>query len=385
MSEVISTLCELIEIPSVNPTLASPSDPPNGERHLAEHIAELLKCIGASVIRQQVSDGRDNIIAILGSGNIDVMLCAHMDTVSGNGMRYQPFKPTLVGGKIYGRGACDTKASIAAMLVALRNAARSGRHVTIMFAATVDEECGASGAKALCKWLVEQFGRDMLPKICIVGEPTDLKIAVAHKGFVRGTIRTTGVSAHSSMPHLGVNAICRMAKVIPLLELYADEVLSKLNHPLLGTPTINIGMIRGGLAPNVVPERCEVVIDLRILPSQEPIEAWHNLREFIHSSLAIDFYTEFDQPELIDTGMETSPDEPAVKRLIEATRSALGSVEVIGVPYSTDASKFASIGIPSVVFGPGRIEQAHSADEFVEVEQVEKYAIALERFLLHLQ
>lgn len=382
VSDVISTLCELIEIPSVNPTLASADDPPYGERLLAQHIAELLEGIGADVIRQRVLDDRENIIAILGSGNIDVMLCAHMDTVSGSGMRYPPFKPTFVDGRLYGRGACDTKASMAAMLMALRNIAKSNRHRTVIFAATVDEEHGASGAKAICQWLVKELGHDMLPRICVVGEPTDLKIATAHKGFVRGTIRTTGVSAHSSMPHLGINAICRMAKVIPSLEFYTDKVLSELTHPLLGTPTISVGMIRGGFAPNVVPDWCEIVIDFRILPSQDPVKAWSDLREFIRSQPTIDFDVEFGQPELIDTGMETSPDEPLVRQLIEVTRSTLGNVEVIGVPYSTDASKFALIGIPSVVFGPGRIEQAHSADEFVEVEQVEKYERALEQFLL---
>lgn len=382
--DVSLILRELIEIPSINPALAAPGEPSWGECQIANYIAKTLERIGAHVIRQPILHGRENIVGILAGRDkrVDVLLCAHMDTVSGDGMKSPPFKAVFKDCRVYGRGACDTKASIAAMLTALKRvAANPDQHKGTMFAATVDEEHAASGAKALRDWLKEQFDEGIAPKLCIVGEPTKLQIAIAHKGFLRSTIRTRGKSAHSSQPHIGINAIYRMAKVVLLLERFSYEVLSKHSHPLLGNPTLSVGIIRGGYAPNVVPDRCEVVVDYRIFPSQDPIEMWQKLREFVCSSSEIDFEVEFDPPNLIDTGMETSPNEELVRELIEATASVIGEAKLVGVPYSTDASKFASIGIPSVVFGPGDIKQAHSADEFVEIEEVEKCAAIIERLL----
>jgi len=373
-------LCELIEIPSVNPQLASPSEPKTGEVLLSEYIAQKLEAVGISVIRQPVVDGRENIIALVEgrSGSETIMLCAHMDTVSGEGMRL-PFTPIVKEGKVYGRGACDTKASIAAMLTSIMKSTTTGRiKKTVMFAATVDEEYTATGAVVLRDWLKEQkFG---LPNLCIVGEPTELKVATAHKGFIRFHIRTFGKSAHSSQPHMGINAIYRMAKLIPLIEKYSNEVLANLRHPTLGAPTISANVIKGGHAPNVIPDVCEIFVDYRTLPSQDPMDAWKKLKEYIMASPDIDFQVEFEQPEIIDSGMET-PDVPSVATLIKLVKEVLGEAQRVGVPYSTDASKFASIGIPSVVFGPGSIAQAHSSEEFVEVEQVEAYASIIERLI----
>lgn len=380
--EVIRLLCELIEIPSVNPQLASPSEPKTGETLLAEFIAQKLEAVGISVIRQPVVDRRENIIALVeGRGDGEtVMLCAHMDTVSGEGMR-SPFTPIVEGGKVYGRGACDTKASLAAMLASVLKSVTAGRiKKTVMFAATVDEEYAATGAVALRDWLREHSEQLGLPNLCIVGEPTELKVATAHKGFIRFHIRTFGRSAHSSQPQMGINAIYRMAKVIPLIEKYSSEVLVNLRHPMLGTPTISANVIRGGCAPNVIPDMCEVFVDYRILPSQNPKDAWMEFKEYVMASPDIDFQVEFGQPEIIDSGMET-PDVPSVATLIKLVSEVLSGVQRVGVPYSTDASKFASIGIPSVVFGPGSIAQAHSLEEFVEVEQVEAYASIIERLI----
>ncbi|MFA4016402.1 MAG: hypothetical protein RUDDFDWM_001505 [Candidatus Fervidibacterota bacterium] len=379
-SDTIRMLCELIEIPSVNPQLASPSEPKTGEVLLSEYIAQKLEAVGISVIRQPVVDGRENIIALVEgrSGSETIMLCAHMDTVSGEGMRL-PFTPIVKEGKVYGRGACDTKASIAAMLTSIMKSTTTGRiKKTVVFAATVDEEYTATGAVVLRDWLKEQkFG---LPNLCIVGEPTELKVATAHKGFIRFHIRTFGKSAHSSQPHMGINAIYRMAKLIPLIEKYSNEVLANLRHPTLGAPTISANVIKGGHAPNVIPDVCEIFVDYRTLPSQDPMDAWKKLKEYIMASPDIDFQVEFEQPEIIDSGMET-PDVPSVATLIKLVKEVLGEAQRVGVPYSTDASKFASIGIPSVVFGPGSIAQAHSSEEFVEVEQVEAYASIIERLI----
>ena len=379
-SDTIRMLCELIEIPSVNPQLASPSEPKTGEVLLSEYIAQKLEAVGISVIRQPVVDGRENIIALVEgrSGSETIMLCAHMDTVSGEGMRL-PFTPIVKEGKVYGRGACDTKASIAAMLTSIMKSTTTGRiKKTVMFAATVDEEYTATGAVVLRDWLKEQkFG---LPNLCIVGEPTELKVATAHKGFIRFHIRTFGKSAHSSQPHMGINAIYRMAKLIPLIEKYSNEVLANLRHPTLGAPTISANVIKGGHAPNVIPDVCEIFVDYRTLPSQDPMDAWKKLKEYIMASPDIDFQVEFEQPEIIDSGMET-PNVPSVATLIKLVKEVLGEAQRVGVPYSTDASKFASIGIPSVVFGPGSIAQAHSSEEFVEVEQVEAYASIIERLI----
>ncbi|HID07551.1 MAG TPA: M20 family peptidase, partial [Armatimonadetes bacterium] len=235
---------------------------------------------------------------------------------------------------------------------------------------------GYEGAKGLAKWLGETCDLSRQPHYGVVGEPTELSVVIAHKGAVRGSIRTAGVSAHSSQPDAGINAIYRMARVINALERYHRDVLSEWHHPLVGPPTLSVSMIRGGQAPNVVPDECEITIDRRTLPAEDPIQAWKALMKYVRESEGIDFDVQFRQPSLIDMGMEVPVDSPIVQRARNAVQVILGRADLVGVSYGTDASKLAACGIPSVVLGPGSIKQAHAAVEFIEIEQLEQ-AVAI--------
>jgi len=297
-----------------------------------------------------------------------------MDTVPGENMEIEPFKPVVKDGRLYGRGACDTKASLAAMLVALRNVLRRGKPAcSVVFAATVDEEHKFTGVKELLE-------SGMRATFGVVGEPTNLDVVIAHKGVVRWEIRTRGKTAHSSRPNEGVNAIYRMARLISAVERYAAGGISRL-HPLVGGATLSVGTILGGQAINVVPDSCSIQLDRRTLPGEDPFEAKKAVGQFLRSCPEINFEFEERDPFLVDWAMEVKPDEPIVQRLTAACQRVLGQAKTVGVSYGTDASKLSRAGIPSIVFGPGDIRQAHSAVEFVELAQVGKAVAVFEALL----
>lgn len=373
---VLDTLADLVKIPSVNSFYAGGS----GELAVAEYIERFFSHRGIETWRQDVMDGRPNVIARIPSTSSGgrLILEAHMDTVSVEGMTIEPWDPKIHGGNLYGRGACDTKAGLAAMMHAVAELKREGRSLghEVWMAATVDEEHSYRGVAALCE---SGFTADA----AIVAEPTELRAVIASKGLVRWKIETIGKASHSAKPHLGVNAIEHMSRIIRAIEQDTLQ-LTETRHPLLGAPSCNIGVIRGGVQINFVPDRCEIEIDRRLLPG-ETVDG-----VLAHYQKIVDDVAEKDPkmsvlmhpPLLTDVPLETNPNTHAVETMVGVLRELGLPSDVCGVPFGSDASKFGALGIPSMILGPGSIDQAHAAVEYVPCQQVVQAVEIYRRFLI---
>jgi acetylornithine deacetylase len=365
--DALKTLKDLIAIPSINPMRANSGEA--AERAATDYIESLLRREQIDCERQPVADGRENLIAVVhattGRPTVGgLLLNSHIDTVPVANMAINPFDPVLKDGRIFGRGSCDAKASIAAMLAALlAHAQRSERPRPVLFLATVDEEFSFGGSRRFIerRWPVSA---------AVVGEPTVLVNVIAHKGVVRWRLQVRGVSAHGATPELGRNAIYDGARLAVLLEEYASELSRRGGHPLLQHPTLNVGRVTGGQAVNMVPDCCEFEIDRRILPGESAAEVLKDCEEWLGKRLeGVDFSLE--DPFLDDPPLETSSDSTIVRSLQNAQQSVLGTASpCLGAHYGTDGSKLAAAGIETVVCGPGNIAQAHTKAEFVAVEQV---------------
>jgi len=375
MSEVIELLREMVATPSVTCSAHQGLDETHGEGRMVELVADFWRRSGVDYEIQTVEPGRENVVACIEGGDGPALILeAHTDTVEVENMEIAPFDPVVKDGRVYGRGSCDDKASLAAMMIAVRNAAEKGLPGTVTLAAAANEECGHGGVITLLENGLDADG-------AVVGEPTSLQVVVAHKGACRLDITTHGVAAHSSEPHKGENAIYAMARIIQALEAYAGELGDRPKHPLVSGPTCSVGMIDGGQAPNVVPDRCEISVDRRMIPGECTEDTEQELLGVIaaaagdeviwSSTLAFEDYT-----------LETDPECWVARIARRATAAVTGDETVIGVQYGTDASNLSHAGIPSVVLGPGSIAQAHTAVEYVEIEQVEKAVLIYEKLCL---
>ena len=364
----LKTLEDLIRIQSVNPFFGEDA---RGEWEIAGYVEWRCREAGLKVHRQPVSPGRENVVAELRVGHPENALLfeAHMDTVSLGSME-NPLEPTYVGDRLYGRGACDTKGSLAAMLHAVEECARNPEQLSsdVVLCAAVDEERAFEGILAFIDSDVSVAG-------AVVGEPTDLGIVVAHKGCARFRLTTRGKAAHSSVPHEGDNAIYRMAEVMEVIKEDVEGGLADLDHPLVGPPTIVVSTIRAGTQINIVPEECAIEVDRRIVPGEDAREVLDGilktLQERLHGS-----NVHFDAEELLlDWPLDTPP-ESATARCAQRVASEMGLEDRLhGVAYGSDASKLQQLkGVPSIVFGPGSIAQAHSGEEWVPAEHVERAA-----------
>jgi acetylornithine deacetylase/succinyl-diaminopimelate desuccinylase-like protein len=375
MTRTEKLLGEIIALPSVNPAFVPGRNPHGGEGRLAEFLAATAAGEGLEVELRKVAPGRPNVLAWLapsGKPRQTVALVPHLDTVNADD---EGFVPRRRGGRMYGRGACDTKGSIAAMLRALFEVAKSGRRpreTAIVFAGVVDEENGQAGSRALVK---SGFRADL----AIVGEPTELRVVTAHKGDLWLELETRGKSAHGARPELGQNAVHEMARIVDALETdYRDELQNKRRHPLLGTATASVGVIRGGTQPNIVPDRCTMTLDCRNLPGETEASVRREISGFLkRHRLQARFHDAKPAPCL---PMETDASRPLVRKLLEVR----GQRQPAGVDYFCDAAVLAAGGIPSVVFGPGDIAQAHTADEWISLDSLERSREILVNFLTSL-
>ncbi|MBY0505937.1 MAG: M20/M25/M40 family metallo-hydrolase [Bryobacteraceae bacterium] len=359
MEPVLQTLSELIAINSINP--AHEGGVP--EEGVAQYVEAFFAARGIETFRQPVLPGRDNVIARVPGQDSSrrLILEAHMDTVSVSGMTIPPFVPEIRDGLLYGRGSCDTKAGLATMMHALAHWKEDGRvpPCELWLAATVDEEVGFRGVTKLCEGLSATAA--------IVAEPTRMRIVVAAKGVLRWKIRTRGVAVHSSQPHLGVSAIRAMVPVLDWLE--ADhQALASVRHPLLGPATISVGTIRGGEQTNFIPEVCEITLDRRLLPGEDALTVWKSYEAALAGIPGINAIA--DPPWLADPAMETTPESHLVRTAQEVLGGLGYDAVPCGVPFGSDASKLVRQGIPSIIFGPGNIDQAHTAAEYVPCAEV---------------
>lgn len=367
---VIDTLAGLVRINSINPAYERGVS----EAAVAAYMRHFFRTHGIETIEQTVFSGRPNLIAKLPGldSSRRIVFEAHMDTAGISGMTIPAFEPEIKGGKLYGRGSCDTKAGLAAMMCAVASLSRDGQvpPCEIWVVGAADEEFSYRGVVRLCQSLQAEAA--------IVAEPTSLRLVIATKGCIRFRITVWGKAAHSSKPHLGVNAISQVARVISALEDDA-AYLATTAHRLLGPATFNIGTIRGGTQVNVVPESCELEVDRRLLPGEEPGDVLQRYTDFIRR--IPDLRAEV-QPLLEDLPLET-PAQSSVVRTASDILAELGlDGTPCGVPYGSDASKLSRAGVPSIVIGPGCIDQAHAAIEFVECAEVEQAFEFYRRFML---
>lgn len=388
--DLVETLCQLVAIPSVNPMGKVVAGPEYGEARLTDHLETLFQRLEVPHCRQAVEPGRENIVAWLegrippAQGGKLLLFAVHQDTVPVEGMIIDPWKPELRHGRVYGRGACDVKGGMTAMLAAFaRLAAEKPRDMpTLVMACTVNEEFGFSGIDALRRSWDGASGAITVckPDAAIVAEPTDLDVVVAHRGVVRWSCHTRGRAAHSARPEAGDNAIYKMARLLQVLERYQWEVVGPLgSHPLCGPATMSVGTIRGGVSVNVVPDRCSIEIDRRLRPDEDSRQAYQHLIDYVAQAQEITFPVEHDPPYLEAPALSDDANHAIADRLVGLVRKVNGRGEKVGVPYATDAAFLASVGVPTVVFGPGSIAQAHTVDEWIPIDELELAAEILYR------
>ena len=367
--DVVSLLQQLVRIPSVNPDNA-PGTELTGEETLAVFLSGWLESIGAEVVLEEIKPGRPNLIARFAplDGRPRILLGPHLDTVGVDGMTVEPFGGEIRGGRLWGRGASDTKGPMAAMLWALHEHAAilADLPVAVDFVAFMGEESGQWGSKDF----VKRHGADYT--FALVGEPTSMQVVHVTKGSLWATLRATGKAAHSSQPERGENAILKLTRALDQLDHHLGGQLATFTHPVLGRSTMNVGLIRGGTRPNIVPDRAEAVIDIRITPALAAAGgALKLLQETIEfHELAVEIVDPHENPP-----METAADHPMIQTLL-ATGSSLA-----GAPWFSDAAHLSSGGIPSICIGPGSIDQAHTVDEFIEISALQQGAEFLTAFI----
>lgn len=372
-------LRDLVSIPGINPMGRPLTGPEIYEHRVTAYLEAYFRDLGVRHERQTIAPLRDNVVAYHEppGATWTLVLEVHQDTVPTDNMTIDPFGARIADGRLYGRGACDVRGGMASMLTAFARLVREkpARSARVVMACTVDEEHTFLGVQRLVQG---ELKGERGPVFAVVAEPTGLDVVHAHKGVVRWSLTTPGRSCHSSRPELGVNAVYRMARLLPLVERFADELRTTRSHPLLGPATLSVGRIEGGTSVNTVPDRCRIDVDRRALPGESPpslpgeLEAY--LRRHAPDSEFASTPVWLNCPAL---GPEASGE--IVAKLGGAIDAVRGGHKVMPVPYGTDASTLAEAGVPSVVFGPGDIAQAHTCDEWVELAQVEAAAEILFR------
>lgn len=382
MTETTRLLRDLVALPSVNPMGRDLQGPEVYEHRVTGYLEDFFRGLGARYERQPVAPQRENIVAHFDGSNSagpTFLFEVHQDTVPTDNMTIAPFGATIENGRLFGRGSCDIKGGMAAMLCAFARLTREkpAGAANLMLAGTVDEEHTFLGVQKLIQSGIQAAG-------AVVAEPTNLKIVHTHKGAVRWHVSTPGLAYHSSSPEKGVNAIYRMGRLLGAIECYALELRASKPDPYLGPPSISVGRIEGGASVNTVPDRCRIEIDRRLIPGEEPQQAMHHFVDFLNKEGKIDFPFECSDPWLAMTPLHwQGPKGGAelVTRLGAAIDRVRGAHEVVAVPYGTDAAPLAAAGIPAVVFGPGDIAQAHTRDEWVSLEGVEQASDILYTFV----
>lgn len=375
----VGLLQDLVRIPSVNPGEGLDDPDVSGEARLAAFLAEYLDGLGFEAVLEEQVPGRPNVIAAYGPAEPghSLLLEAHLDTVSTRDMTVPPFAAEIRDGRLYGRGACDTKGPMAAALGALDrrlldDLATAGCRV--QFAGAIDEEKGAEGAAFLART------RRVTADEAIILEPTGLDLVNAHKGVFWLELETDGVTAHGSNPAAGVSAIRGMTEVMEWLRanVGGDEAAG----PAMGHPTLNIGRIEGGSAVNIVPGRCRIEADLRTVPGTDHAAVARRIRDGLDALSAAGKVVGYRLNTIKECPpFETRSDCPLANRLRAACRAQGVDPATVGTGWFSDAGPLAAVCDDLLVFGPGHIAQAHTPDEFIELHQLAQGARILRCFL----
>jgi acetylornithine deacetylase/succinyl-diaminopimelate desuccinylase-like protein len=392
MSDHVALLADLVRRPSVNPMGRDVAGPDYLEGRVTDWLIQRFTATGIPWARQPVAPGRDNVVARLEATRPDAPVLlwdAHQDTVPAEGMTIEPFAPTIRDGRLHGRGACDVKGGMAAMLAALDRLQAGPRDATVVFSATVNEEFGFSGAKALTRLWADGTGepgdaaaRRLLggrPLVAIVAEPTGLDLVTQHKGAVRWRVRVHGRACHSAHPERGDNAIHHAARAILAIEALAAELVTRSARHPCGPPTLNLGTVHGGTGVNLVPDLVVLELERRLVPGEAAAAARDEVIARISAACPA-ARVEHEPPFLESAGLADGTGAGAVAEWttrLEAAARRRGGGRRVAARYGTNASVLAAAGVPAVVFGPGSIEQAHTADEWIELAQVDAAADAL--------
>jgi acetylornithine deacetylase len=352
VSDAAELVAALVAIDSVNPELIPGGA---GEAAVAQHVAAWLERAGLEVEVQEAAPGRPNVVGVARGrgGGRTLLLNAHLDTVGVAGMDH-PLEPRLEGDRLYGRGAYDMKGGLAAIMLAGAAAARAGLAGDVIVAAVADEEVASVGTEALV--------RAMRADAAIVTEPTELQVAVCHRGFAGFEVETAGVAAHGSRPDLGVDAIAKMGPVLVELAALDARLRSVERHPLLRSGSLHASLIEGGQEFSSYPAHCLLTGERRTLPGESREDVEQELREALAragSDAALRLLVAREP-------FAADPDAEIVRLVAERAGTAL-----VGVPFWTDAALLADAGIPSVLFGPAG-EGAHAAVEWVDLPSVER-------------
>ena len=363
---LVETLQALILCQSENPFEEEPTEG-QGEEEVARYMAGRLDNLGVEYELRELGPCRTNLLARIGSetDGPTLMLAGHMDTVRTAGYP-EAYSAEERGGFVYGRGACDMKGALACYLevVEVLQTVQSSLGGSLYVVGVADEEYKMFGAQEIGESGPQVDG-------VIIGEPTELAVCPASKGRVTTNIVTQGRAAHSSTPETGVNAISHMGRVLSTLEDYSSDLLEKRNpHPLLGRPRVNPGIIEGGSQANIVPDECRLEVDRRTLPGESKGDVYDELENLLAEAgeSVPEFRAELTEPGLLIPANEVEPDEPLVEALRESAGEVFGEFcELQGFMAGSDAAYY---GSPAVICGPGSIEQAHTTNEFVAVEDL---------------
>lgn len=365
--ELVRLTSELVRIPTVNP--------PGNERAICEFIASWLTSRGVEAELLEDVPGRTNVQATIEGrlpGGRGLVLNGHVDVVPvGNGWTVDPFEGSVRNGRLYGRGSADMKGGVASMMMAAAVIRRHSHELSgrLTLQAVADEEVGTPIGTG---YLVRRGGLDA--DLAIVGEPTGLEVCSCHKGVVRFEVTTFGKSAHSSVPWNGKSAILAMTRVVDALDGYGRSLATtKKPHPLLGSPTVNVGVIEGGVAVNFVPDRCRIVAERRLVPPETVEGASMEIRRVVSQGAkgaGVKYELVFNSKSKTSDASGEQERVGVVTRAAEAVM-AKKTVKPRGFLATCDARFLSNEGgIPTVIFGPGSLSSVHAPDEFVEVSEL---------------
>jgi acetylornithine deacetylase len=360
--ELIELVSKLVSIDSVNPSLVPGGA---GEADIAAFIADWSRAAGLEPELLEETAGRPSVLvrARGSGGGKTLLLCGHIDTVNVEGMS-DPHAPRVEGDRLFGRGGYDMKAGVAAALVACREAAGLGLAGDVVVAAVADEEHASLG--------VQETLRAVSADAAVVTEPTELEVAIAHKGFVWAEIEVTGRAAHGSRPQLGVDAIVKAGAILTALgEL--DRALGEREHPLVGRGSVHASVISGGVEMSSYPERCVIGLERRTIPGETAANVEAELDALLERCRAADpELVVHKRMGLVREPFEVDPDA----HIVRAVAAAAGGSEPVGVSFWADSAFISAAGIPTVLYGPSG-EGAHAQVEWVSIEDTVKVARAL--------
>ena len=351
-------VCDLVAIESVNPDLVATGA---GESKIAAFVAEWLGKEGLEVQMAEPVSGRTSVIGVLAGsgGGASLMLNAHMDTVGAGGMK-DPFVPVVREGRVYGRGAYDMKGSLAAIMIAAREAKKLNLRGDVIVAAVADEEVASVGTAAVLERIETNAA--------IVTEPTEMRLCLAHKGFAWLEVETLGVAAHGSRPDLGVDAVAHMGRILTgVLEL-DRHLRAARGHVLLGTGSVHASVIDGGQEWSTYPARCVVKVERRTIPGEDGAKALQEIEALIAATRLDDPGLEASARLLLERPpSQLGADSFVTEAVDKAATEVMGRApEVIGVAYWMDMALSNAVGIPTVAFGPSG-EGAHADVEWVDL------------------